>query len=394
MKKIANLFIIAILLTSCNLKDNYNYEREAFPIEDIIEFNSYIIDISKTHYNYSSGIIEHPETEIMYFISGVDNDLNVFISKVVEHHSYENIEYAEIGIYNINNDEYKALLKGDVIGQGFGVLYVDDKYIVYIESFDYQMWYNYSFNLYIRETGESIKFFEPSIQPESGFVYKRFANNPVIIDDVIYFDDFYGFGKDFSDYYSRIYSYDIVTKEIEIVFENAENPMIYKGDLAFIYKSKEIAVFRDDYIAEMIDLEQYDLYDSVQWIDCQEDKIVYAEWVMVVEEDNEYATGSKLSYIQHGNKYVFLEPIAHSLYLGQFAIKGNYAVWRVNGHDSVPIFYDFKADRFIVINEAKEGIYACYLTENHIVFISSSSYESGNKDNFEYIVVDRIGLVE
>lgn len=117
-------------------------------------------------------------------------------------------------------------------------LLIQGEYMVWKESINLH-WINTSYYLYNLSTGENKKFYEAAINPETNCSYLTFHfNQPVIIDNKIYFDDVVGIYEDNTEH-KIVYSYDIIEDKWEKLYDDAVRPVEYIGKIAWFSKSNE-----------------------------------------------------------------------------------------------------------------------------------------------------------
>lgn len=147
-----------------------------------------------------------------------------------------NPEIKNIALYDVNNNEYESLFQ---IPSSHGIApYSNDKYMAYkyVESENNpQNDYNYKATIWIYdfETSETYMIFEHSVDENGNIIYFN-DNDMVVYKDEVYFND-YKIDETTGLPSPTLYCYNIKEKEVNVVRERCQQPMLYKDSiLAFV----------------------------------------------------------------------------------------------------------------------------------------------------------------
>lgn len=280
----------------------------------------------------------------------------------------------QIQCYDLENGKISTLFQ---IDSTVSILLCEGKYLIWQEDSD-EYWLSPSYHLYNLETGEDVKFYDAVLDENGKSYYGLHFNEPIIINDKIYFDDMIGIYDDNVSHYI-IYCYDIEAKTIETIYDDAQEPVKYKGKLAWhnlssnrknaVFCNNSEAFFRFEYsfpanlvasenLLIMHDQLSYSFMDSfddtLPCVECMEEYVV----------DPEYTWNSNGIKIIRNNK---IEPIligsisSDSGYITNPESDGRFVFWRgSNGDCGKPTFYDSKKDIVIEIDFLLNYIDPCF----------------------------------
>ncbi len=140
----------------------------------------------------------------------------------------------EIGLYNFKTGGYKKLIN---IGENryFGLCAYNEDYMIF--RFSEDEWRTCKLYYFSFAQEYFISFFSYSTDPSTNRVYTHNGNSVVLIDDKIYFDDFYGDTN--GDLRVKLYEYTIGKQQLIPLLEDAQNPMVYNEEIASFRKNSE-----------------------------------------------------------------------------------------------------------------------------------------------------------
>nr|WP_312576971.1 hypothetical protein [Sedimentibacter sp.] len=140
----------------------------------------------------------------------------------------------EIGMYNFETNDYKKLMN---IGEDecFEISTFNEDYMILrLSEDDWKTCQLYYFSF---ADMELVSFFSYTVDPSKNRVYAQNNNSIVVIDDKVYFDDFFSDSK--GQLRVNLYEYIIGKQQLIPLFEDAQNPMVYNGDIASFRKNSE-----------------------------------------------------------------------------------------------------------------------------------------------------------
>lgn len=118
------------------------------------------------------------------------------------------------------------------------VLCIKDNYLVWAEDED-NYWRSPSYHVYNLDTMNDTLFYESAINPETDSAYYSLHfNEPVIIQDKIYFDDIINMDENKFPH-KIVYFYDIINENLEVLYDNAMWPLEYNGQIAWFSLSED-----------------------------------------------------------------------------------------------------------------------------------------------------------
>lgn len=139
--------------------------------------------------------------------------------------------------YNHETGELSVLIdpEGNTACSCIGI---EGNYLIWEEAKNFY-WISCTYYVYNFETGESIKFYEDAINPQTNSSYHGLHfNYPVIIDNKIYFDDTIGINKD-GTVHRIVYCYNIIEDTYELMYDNAMWPLEYNGEFSWFSISND-----------------------------------------------------------------------------------------------------------------------------------------------------------
>ncbi len=140
----------------------------------------------------------------------------------------------EIGLYNFKTGGYKKLIN---IGENkyFGLCAYNQDYMILRFSEDEWRTCKLYYFSFVQEDFTS--FFSYSTDPSTNRVYTHNGNSVVLIDDKVYFDDFYADSD--GELRVNLYEYTIGKRQLIPLLEDAQNPMVYNGEIVSFRKNSE-----------------------------------------------------------------------------------------------------------------------------------------------------------
>ena len=197
-----------------NVKD-HTYFKEKISADDVVEYHE----------------IELPEFEGYKtgFRTIINRDTILIYLKPAD---VPNANTSEIGLYNFQTKEYTSIISDEAAK--YASRTNDEKYIVFTNySADMSYEWLYIYNI---DNNEMKQVYSYALSKE-GTIYSPHGNNILIIDNLIYFDDYYESASGEVDV--KLLCYNITTDTVELVKDNAQNPLFYKDDLIFITKDED-----------------------------------------------------------------------------------------------------------------------------------------------------------
>lgn len=305
--------------------------------------------------------------------------------------------HTEIQSYDIESGKFTSIFETN---SAAAILLCEGKYMIWQES-DNNYWMNPSFHLYDLETGEDIKFYEAVLNEKKETSYYGYHNNtPLIIDDKIYYDDMIGIQEDGVSHYI-IYCYDIKNKTLETVFDNAQQPTLYKGKLAWdnLSGDREHAVFCNE--DETFFRYEYSLPTT----------LITAEDLLILNSslshsfmsafDNTLPCVTNLNSLPdpeivavcHGVQIVRNNKVEPVIIGGisdggidNVKSDGRFVFWCGYGNKTTPTFYDSKTDKIIEVDFLPDdkivSEYEWYIWEDNKIILTCNL--KNGEDEIEY----------
>ncbi|MCL1791387.1 MAG: hypothetical protein FWG40_08610 [Peptococcaceae bacterium] len=323
----------------------------------------------------------------------IDNDYNGYHFR-----DSENGVKGEIGMYNLDTEEYTKLLVVP-LGSQVALNTVNEKYLIWTESMDDSEWYKTRLHLYDKMKKEDIVFYTHSTDPVTGMVYSWNWSNPVIVGDKIYFDDYteeikmgqvkvdmfcYSIvdGKVIKvqemakwptkfrgnvawnemsekEYYSNIYSYNGVSKTLLTSIKST-------GSMSTMNSGGEILVLSNGLSSRAMKLEN-------PFVSPQDEQTIDCNGVQIFKD------GKFLPIIISRAAYTYLEwPKTN----GQVVVFGAYEIYKK------PVFYDVERDVIVEMDAAESGfLYGTHLSDTLLMYTRRENPED-EKSRLCYYMID------
>ncbi|SCG83869.1 hypothetical protein DW1_2305 [Proteiniborus sp. DW1] len=268
--------------------------------------------------------------------SKIYNESNVIVVLYTES---PNIVIHEIGMYNFETDRYKKLINIDK-NMDFEICTSNDNYmIVKLSEDDWRTCQLYYYNF---TKMDLVKFFSYTVDTNTNALYFQSENNILLIDDKVYFDDFYmdTNGK----IRVNLYEYTIEEQKLITLFEDAQNPMLYNGNVASFRKNSE-GKFKD--IVSN---------DNIVLINTRDLKDIVANengFYCIENKETNHTTKTTLFQITDMIKN---KPVL-STYSSIANLRSNnrFVAW-VNYYDEKPYIYDTEKEQLVLFSDVSSGI--------------------------------------
>lgn len=174
-----------------------------------------------------------PETlnAMELYCSGIYDESNIIAVLYTKPQKIAN----EIGLYDFKADNYKKIIDISSYDGYFQICGFNEDYMILRLSED--EWRTCQLYYLSFEQMILTKFFSYSIDPEKNRVYAQNFNNIEIIGDKVYFDDYYE--DTTGDLRVNLYEYIIGKQQLVPLLEDAQNPMVYNGEIVSFRKNSE-----------------------------------------------------------------------------------------------------------------------------------------------------------
>lgn len=273
------------------------------------------------------------------------------------------------------------------------VLCIKDNYLVWAEDED-NYWRSPSYHVYNLDTMNDTLFYESAINPETDSAYYTLHfNEPVIIQDKIYFDDIINIDEnDFP--HKIVYFYDIINENLEVLYDNAMWPLEYNDQIAWFSLSEDekhgVLCNQNGALFKMTSLlgsnacsckEIIAVHDNIS--EKSFTKLSKGEHIDVdidpqteLSEDDILTTSHGIKIFRNGNAEPILltdnNPVA---YATNVSTNGRYVCW-VGENIGTPMFYDAITNSIIkvdVLENLDIDIYS-FKFYNEDLILNYSSY--------------------
>ena len=303
-------------------------------------------------------------------ITYIDDDLNLYtISTQTDPTDPNGIVYCELGRYDPDAKEYKAIVKLDSKNAHGYFLGVSESYIIWKKV--YANGKNLLSELHVCDkNGEGdIVFFTDHINPETGRIYEFNYNPTVIIGDKVYFDAVTGLNDGITE--MDVLCYDRITGEVNVVSNMAKRPVRYLDGIAYLKKGEgtnsRLFSYIDGRESFLMDLAE----DTADYA-FSGDKICRS--VYNYEDPNSGKILISSMSIFYGEEEIPLIEGKKSNYTYHVQSNGEAMIWEITNPEK-PVYYDIINDRFVRIDDEEIGYYGSFAGSDFIVFFTQSDPE-------------------
>lgn len=138
--------------------------------------------------------------------------------------------------YDYVTDEWQEIIKTDNTSTA-AFITVNDNYLLWMED-KKSNWQKTSLHIYDMKSQKDTCFYSHTINPKTGVNYVIQFNYPVLIGNVVYFDDVIDIDEN-DNYKIKLFSYNISDNKITEIAEDTKCPMDYKGNIVWLEKSND-----------------------------------------------------------------------------------------------------------------------------------------------------------
>lgn len=262
----------------------------------------------------------------------------------------------ESGLYNIKTGEYEAILLDEQAE--YTIVHFDENYIIYSDlasDFSYEsLWY------YDKKNKHLEKFYDYPLY-DNGRIYSYHLNQMLIVDDTLYFDDFYK--NDSGEVAVKLYSYNFKTGELKVEKDNAQNPMLYNDEIICITLNSEsgeydtISSLEGDFKREL----SGNIYGSSSLKTNK--KSIYSVFVDTFFDINNYGYSdfALLDFMKMDMIISTNDPLC------DLSVSDNFVCWSDYAGlvDSSPCMYDVNLDKIILFDSIPIGEYHIFAYDDH-----------------------------
>ena len=388
--------IIISILPSCSANDvNSIYPEYDSMQTDIFDETEYIIkDITPVypeHYNILADIhdttsfIEYKKLSIPDTINGYQTSCSEILDKsniiLLLYYDLNNHSISkELGVYNLDNGRYSSKVVFSE-SQLFHISALNYDHMILKLSTD--NWETCGIFDYSFISNELSQIYEYSIDQDTGsVVYDNWWNNILLLDNIVWFDDYYLNSS--GEIHIDAYKYDLGKRELAKVMEDAQNPLFYDGKVYLFVKNdnNEYRLLRsiDDSQTMETNEKLIEIASATNGIYCIENKYTdhenhttEFEIIDFVTNTPILSTTSSIGWLDASANFVtwlcFDEVIPCIYDVGSksvlifsdfakgrntFLIKDNYGIL-LHAYNDIDYVYYFEA-----INEATEAFENCY----------------------------------
>lgn len=275
-------------------------------------------------------------------------------------------KYSETGIYNLKTKKYETVLPEEK--SEYNIRAYNEKYIIFSDmasDLSYETLYYYDrVNKTLRE------FYNYSIY-ENGKMYSYHTNNILIKDDTIYFDDYYK--NDLNEVAVKLYSYDISESKLNVLKDNAQNPLLYCNDVIYITKKNDDNKY--NLISSISNNFKLDINDNIfgtNGLKTNNSSIFAVGYNTFIDANN-------YGYSNYALKNMITEDviIASNDPLCDLVVTDNFVCWSDYAGTiyTNPYMYDINHDKVISFDSIEEADYHFFAYEECGIIVT---YKSGN----------------
>lgn len=236
------LILCACIVCSCKINDERQSLKSTQPGSVELQPKAYTVLVNRVD---ADDVLEYKKVKMPKKI----NYLNMTCIKLLDRstvlvglYTEDGLTaHEEVGAYNFEKDTYKTYVTfsqkntDELTDFAYMVSAVNETYIVF--KVTRNNWGNTSIYLYNIKEDVFRKIYDYSIDPENGRNVYMNENSIVIQNDTIYFDN-YAYDEH-GEITVSILKYDCDSENITPVIDEAQNPMVYKGDIVFFTKNEE-----------------------------------------------------------------------------------------------------------------------------------------------------------
>lgn len=209
------------------LDENDYADAEVLSETDVLLLYKPVINISEAYPDMNYQYVKFPD----------NFNPNTIDSRGLWYDSIEIDEEGKIITYDPETGNTEIIIDANK-NNVCAVLCIKDNYLVWAEDEDIY-WRSPSYHVCDLDTMEDTLFYESVINPETGSAYYTLHfNEPIVIQDKIYFDDIINMDKN-NFPHKIVYSYDIHKKELETLYDNAMWPLEYNNQIAWFSLSED-----------------------------------------------------------------------------------------------------------------------------------------------------------
>jgi len=418
--KITFIFMVLILMsckkniTILELDNNSSYyQNEIKSIANIERseaiskrVNCYFTDVynlSEKYHNLNIKKINvqiNDLNEITYFYNGSDN-VCFINSKEEPDGSMFFKGFQEIGIYNLNNNNYKIL---HILNENYqaSIVAYDENYIIWKEDKASNYWVS-SINLFDIKSNINKEIYNFTINPDTNYNYSQNFEKILYKDNIIYFVDIKDIDPKLQVTQYELLSYDIKKCKISIIADMGREPVAFNNFSYMTYdETQRAAVFINDekiitYIKNDSTILEYgssenilcftqnitsDILYSLKYTDQEMIKNIFPPAV----ENKQVILGSGLNYFDGESFYPILIQYP---YLTQPLCDDNFIVC-TQSSESPPFIYDIDNKLLLYVDILKSDvIYTSIITSRNIIFCDTNF----DDNSVTYYIIDKVDLL-
>lgn len=364
------VFIILLLLAACSdevfrgknsSEDNYSDLAKNFATSQPKGYNVLVNTVE------AKSVLDYKKIDIPEKVNNLDMTcirlldestllIGLFNRDVTNKHK-------EIGIYNFVENTYEKYFAFDQIYDdrlsevAYYVSAISEKYMVIRVTRN--NWANTSIYLYNIENDTVSKMYDYSVDEKNGRdVYMN--NNSILIQgNNIYFDDFSY--NELGEITVNLFKYDCVSGEISLVAHEAQNPMLYNGNLVYFTKNqngkfKKIQTLDESIIID-ITIELIEVFSSGDSIYCIENKYT---------DDKEMTTEFQIQDFIHDRRILYTKRG-----LGWLDVNEYFITW-YDYEKNIPCIYSVDMGSLLVFSDIPEGINRVFVKDEFGLLLHKS----------------------
>ncbi len=307
----------------------------------------------------------------VYYVNNVDPIINPCPSVIYKYSPY--------------NKEWEKLVETDTKSQCYFVS-INNQYLLWLED-ESAGGLRLSLHIYNVENQKDIKIYTYTRNPENNLMFTFQFNEPIIIDNKVYFQDTVGIDKD--DFYKiKIFSYHISSGKITEIASDSKKVMEYKNEPAWLTMSEDkinclfYSSFDKDYLFKEITglgtiyTTKGNMILANDYMTAQDFEKIKASTVETLGNNvispnspiecygiRKYDDDKTIPIIVHGGKG----------FIDSVKTNGNIVTW-CGSSVGVPMFYDNKIDKIVTFEEIIDNETTSYnvLLSNNYIFLRSS----------------------
>ena len=371
MRKIYCLLLALLLIAlfpACDVIDSKDKTTEnkapsVVTEDDSYEYYSELISFDEfSSKPYVSITIDIPLVKgIRPSITLIDDNLIAYTTTNNDPKTDESF-FSELGMLDLHTQKYIPLVTLD---NGFSVAAyetINANYIVWMEGLDGASWLKTKLHLYDRANEQD------NIIYESAGVAMNF-NSAVLLNDIVYFDDIVGERNGMLE--SNIFGYDIAKGKVSLISPMAKLPSIYQGRLAFLTPETQgngssLSIYENEQINVVASFDSRD----VATVGVSGNHILLNKRNFDID-DPEAMTSSKLHL---DDSAIPILSGKDNVYTFSPKTNNQFVVW-AQSCPGKPVFYDILKDQFVKLDQEPDDMYAAFLTNDKLVFISEKDDE-------------------